>query len=165
MNPLLWIVILPVVDLVLLIWIGRHASLGFALILVAGGAVAGTALLRRVSRVSLRTMQTDLGSGQAPLAAAGKTLSLLVAGILLIVPGVLTDLLALVLLVPLGRRLLGLWLVTRLRGHIEVRGFSAFDDNSSEPAAHDRIIDVRVVDRSTELLDKPDTTTRGSGAP
>jgi UPF0716 family protein affecting phage T7 exclusion len=74
MNPLLWIVVLPVVDLVLLIWIGRHTSLGFALVLVAGGAVAGMALLRRVSRVSLRTMQTDLGSGQAPLAAAGKTL-------------------------------------------------------------------------------------------
>jgi UPF0716 family protein affecting phage T7 exclusion len=89
----------------------------------------------------------------------------LVAGILLIVPGVLTDLLALVLLVPLGRRLLGLWLFTRLRGHVEVRGFSAFDDNPSEPAAHDRIIDVRVVDRSTETLDKPDTTNRGSGAP
>ena len=55
MNPLLLIVLLPLVDIVLLVWIGRHTSLGFALLLVAGGVAAGMALLRQsIARLATR---------------------------------------------------------------------------------------------------------------
>ncbi len=155
MNPLLLIVLLPLVDIVLLVWIGRHTSLGFALLLVAGGVAAGMALLRRVSRVSLRVLQNDLATGKAPLAAAATTISHFAAGILLIMPGVLSDVLAILLLVPWGRRMLGVWLISRLRGRVEVRGFSAFDESTGEASPHDRVIDVRVVDAAPESLGGP----------
>jgi UPF0716 protein FxsA len=158
MNPLLLIVLLPLVDIVLLVSIGRHTSLGFALLLVAGGVLAGMALMRRVSRVSLRVLQNDLATGKAPLASAGTTISHFAAGTLLILPGVLSDVLAILLLVPWGRRMLGAWLITGLRGRVEVRGFSAFDESAGEAPPHDRVIDVHVVDGAREPLGGPDTS-------
>jgi UPF0716 protein FxsA len=164
MNPLLLLVALPLLDFFLLIWIGRHTSAGFALALFAGGVVAGVLLLRRVSRISMRAMQSELAAGRTPLAAAGKTVSLFAAAVLLIVPGVISDALALVLLVPLGRRLLGHWLATRLHGHVQVRGFSAFDEHAAKSDGHDRIIDVHVVDVPTDSLNGPDDGERGPRA-
>jgi UPF0716 protein FxsA len=161
MNPLLLFVVLPFVDLWLLIWIGRHTSLGFALSLVALGAIAGVVLLRRLSHVSVRAVQNDLAAGRTPLAAAGKTIALFAAALLLIVPGVISDAVALVLLVPLGRRLLGLWLATRLSGHVHVRGFSTFDEHAARSDGHDRIIDVHVVDVPTDSLSAPESSERG----
>ncbi len=162
MNPLLLFVALPLVDLVLLIWIGRHTSLGFALSLVAVGAIAGVLLLRRLSHLSVRAVQNDLAAGRTPLAAVGKTAALFAAGVLLIVPGVLSDILAFALLTPLGRRFLGLWLAWRLRGHVEVRGFAAFDGRETKGDDHDRIIDVHVVDVPTDSLHGPDSGERPS---
>ena len=141
----------------LLIWIGRHTSAGFALLLAILGLIAGVVLLRRLSNVSVRAVQNDLAAGRTPLAAAGKTIALFAAALLLIVPGVISDALALVLLVPLGRRLLGLWLATRLSGHVQVRGFSAFDEHAARSDDHDRIIDVHVVDVPTDSLSGPDS--------
>ena len=90
--------------------------------------MAGGLLLRRATRRSLRAVQMDLAAGRTPAEAIQKTLSELAAAILLIVPGVLTDLLALLLLVPISRRLVVVWLGRRMLSRIEVRGFSVFAD-------------------------------------
>ena len=120
MNPLLLIVLLPLVDIVLLVWIGRHTSLGFALLLVAGGVVAGMALLpcsvclRRLA--ALRPAKRSWPRERRPVFAGigpARRISHFAAGILLILPGVLSDGLAILLLIPWGRRLLGAWLITR----------------------------------------------------
>lgn len=162
MNPLLLLLVLPLADLLLLIWIGRHTSLGFALSLVAFGAMAGVLLLRRLSHLSVRAVQSELAAGRTPLAAAGKTAALFAAAILLIVPGVLSDALALMLFMPLGRRLLALWLASRLRGHVEVRGFAGFEEHPAKEGERDRIIDVQVVDAPNDALRGPETRDHGS---
>jgi UPF0716 protein FxsA len=149
MKLLLWpLLLLPLADLVLLFWIGRHSSGILVLLLVLGGFLLGTALLRRVTRRSVGSIQADLAAGRTPAGAVRDTLTASAAGLLLIFPGVLTDVLALLLLVPFTRAWLGAWLASQVQGHVDVRGFSGTMGRDDDEVPHDRVIDVQVIDPS-----------------
>ena len=148
--PFVTLILLPLADLILLLWIGRHTSLAFVLSLVITGVVAGSLLLRGAKRRSLRVLQSELASGNAPTTALLKVLSVIAAGALFIFPGVLTDLAAVVLLVPITRRLVGLWMARRFVVSRERRGSNDLDDGGREAAGRDRVIDVRAIDPPSE---------------
>ena len=82
-------------------------------------------------------------------------LMILLAGALLITPGVLTDLVGFALLLPVFRRVMKRWLVRRLRARIRV-SFSAngWPQPDDQPTVPDRIIDTRVIDAPPEEPDK-----------
>ena len=78
---------------------------------------------------------------------------ILVAGVLLITPGILTDLFGFALLIPAFRRVVWSLLARRLRASFQVHtsGFDPSDPagESEHPTleGHDEIIDARVVER------------------
>jgi UPF0716 protein FxsA len=146
------LLVIPLVDLILLVWIGRHTSGSFVLALILAGVLAGGFFLRRAAGHSMRVLQMDLAAGRAPVESMQRTISLVAAGVLLIVPGVLTDLLALLLLVPLTRRLVGLWIGSRVFRSVQVRGFSWNAGQAQETEGRDRVIDVQVVEPAPEAL-------------
>lgn len=123
-SPLLLMGWFPIVELVLLIAMG--ATLGFLATLawVVGTAVVGIWLLRSAGpRAYQRAMADAAASGQssASIDALG-LFSTWFGAILLILPGPLTDLLGLILVVPLLRKMtFGLWLAQRLRGVVVMR--------------------------------------------
>lgn len=100
-------VVLPLVELVLLLRIGQAidwpATIG--LVLVTG--LVGSALARWQGTKALREIQTQLASGQLPGKALFDGALILVAGAVLITPGVITDAFGFLLLLPPVRSLLG----------------------------------------------------------
>jgi UPF0716 protein FxsA len=100
-------VVLPLVELVLLLQIGQAidwpATIG--LVLVTG--LVGSALARWQGTKALREIQTQLASGQLPGKALFDGALILVAGAVLITPGVITDACGFLLLLPPVRSLLG----------------------------------------------------------
>jgi UPF0716 protein FxsA len=84
------------------------------------------------------------GGGEVPLLGAAARL---VAGVLFIVPGVLTDIMGLVLISPWGK-----WLLKSMVESLSGKMLSRFADRgrsaraNEEKSAKDEIIDVRVVD-------------------
>jgi len=100
-------VVLPLVELVLLLQIGQAidwpATIG--LVLVTG--LVGSALARWQGTKALREIQTQLASGQLPGKALFDGALILVAGAVLITPGVITDAFGFLLLLPPVRSLLG----------------------------------------------------------
>jgi UPF0716 protein FxsA len=90
-------------------WIGWPAAIG-AIIL---SSMVGMALLRRQGLGLARRAQADLQSGLMPAESLFDAACLAVAGLLLALPGFVTDLLALLLLIGPIRGLIGRWLQRR----------------------------------------------------
>ena len=101
--------VVPALELALLLQIG--ATLGawptFALLLASG--LVGAALARQQGAAVLSQLRADLQRGLPPGEHVVEGALVLAGGLLLLTPGVLTDLFGLALLVPASRRALTPW--------------------------------------------------------
>jgi UPF0716 protein FxsA len=96
--------LVPIVELALLIRIGRAISVGPTLAIVVLTGIVGAALARWQGLKALTRIQSDLAAGVMPTALLVDGLLILLAGALLVTPGVLTDAVGLSLLIPPARR-------------------------------------------------------------
>lgn len=99
--------LVPLVELFLLLRIGALIGAGPTVLLVIATGVAGAWLARREGLRSWRAVQAELEAGRLPARELLHSLLILIAGVVLVTPGVLTDLVGLLLLLrPLRRRLI-----------------------------------------------------------
>jgi UPF0716 protein FxsA len=101
------LVALPFLELALLIKAGQAAGFWATLAMLAGAAIAGALVLSRQSRGALRRAMQAIEEGRQPLPEVLDGALLMMAGLLLITPGFITDALGLVLLIAPLRRALG----------------------------------------------------------
>jgi UPF0716 protein FxsA len=99
-------------------------AVGFwtTLLLLVAASAAGAALLRSQGVTTLTRIRMMMEQGQSPVLEIVEALWLAAAGLLLLVPGFLTTLAALALLVPFTRRLVGVWLIGRYRAYAGAGG-------------------------------------------
>lgn len=112
-------IVLPVVELALLIRIGARVGALPTLALVIGTGMLGAALARRQGLRVLRQVQAETQQGRMPGEALTDGVIILMAAILLMSPGVLTDVLGILCLIPVTRRffkaLVWQWFERRVR--------------------------------------------------
>ena len=96
---------LPLVELLLLGLIGDAIGFGWTALLVVLTGVVGARMVGRQGRLVWRSLRERLAAGQIPEVELAHGAMLLVAGALLVTPGVLTDVVGLLLLVPWFREL------------------------------------------------------------
>lgn len=112
-------VLVPLVELVILVRMGQW--LGFlptaALVVVTG--IAGAALARREGLRTFSQIRSELAVGRLPAGRMFDGVLILLAGGLLLTPGVLTDLVGLALLAPPGRELVRRAVLQRVRRAVE----------------------------------------------
>lgn len=108
-------VLLPMVELALLIQVGRALGLFWTMVIVIATGLLGAVLARRQGLRAWLAIRAELRDGRMPGAALVDGLMILVGGIVLLTPGILTDLVGFALLVPGTRRLLK----RSLRGRFE----------------------------------------------
>jgi UPF0716 protein FxsA len=107
------IVAFPAVEILLFVLVGDRIGALPTVALVLASGVAGVLLVRAQGAQAIRRAQASLERGDAPVREALDGAALLVAGLLLLVPGFFTDLLALPLLAPAVRRALAAALLRR----------------------------------------------------
>jgi UPF0716 protein FxsA len=95
----------PVLELAVAIEVGRATGALPVLAALLLIAVAGTMLVRRQGAAAWRALNRSLQAGEPPSRELADATVLVLAGVLLIVPGFLTDVLAVLLLFPLTRPL------------------------------------------------------------
>lgn len=103
---LLLFVVLPAVELALLIEVGSRIGTPATLALIAVTGVVGATLARRQGLGVLRHLQREVDAGRLPAGSLVDGVLILVAGALLVTPGILTDAFGFLCLVPAFRRLL-----------------------------------------------------------
>jgi UPF0716 protein FxsA len=96
-------IVLPLVELVLLARIGRVVGFGPTVAFVIAMGVLGAAVARSQGRRVFRQWQEALSAGRVPEEGIIGGMLALFGAVLLITPGVLTDLLGLALLIPVVR--------------------------------------------------------------
>ena len=91
-------------------------------------------------------VQKEMRQGMVPAAAIGDGVLIFAAGLLLITPGVLTDVFGLSLLVPPLRKLVIKGLKYWLSKNVQVQAQAFYSKGSSEPPRKSTIIDAKVID-------------------
>jgi UPF0716 protein FxsA len=102
---LILFIVVPAVELALLIEIGRHIGVLATFGLIVGTGVLGVHLARQQGMQVLRQMQDEMASGRVPVGPLLDGILILLAGAVLITPGVLTDLFGFLCLLPGTRRI------------------------------------------------------------
>lgn len=95
---------IPVVEIAVFIQVGSRIGAGLTLLLVLVSAVFGIGLIRAQGLATAARLQALILRGESPALGMLEGLALLVAGVLLLIPGFVTDLAAFILLVPPWRR-------------------------------------------------------------
>ena len=135
--------LVPFIELALLLLIGKYTEWYVPLIIVVVTGVAGAALARHQGWQTVRRIQRELGEGKMPGDALLDGVMILVAGALLLTPGVLTDVVGISLLLPFCRRLYKALLIRWFRSRFKLDAFEAATGKSE-------IIESYVVDSKEE---------------
>ncbi|CAO3355943.1 FxsA family protein [Azospirillum palustre] len=114
MNPLLLILLLPILEIVGFIQVGDWIGAGPTIGLLALSAVVGMLIVRHQGLASLSKAQAAAARGEAPIGTVLDGFCAVLAGVLLIIPGFLTDILGILLLIRPLRRGIGRWLFSRI---------------------------------------------------
>ena len=140
---LLLLVLLGVAELALAVGLARITSWTFVFCLLAGMSLCGAWLLRRQGIRAWLSLRSDL-TVQRPVAASlADGVAVLAAAVLLMLPGLLSDVAGILLLLPPTSRPIQRWFTQRFQRHVTGRmhayaGGEVFD--------HDRIIDAKVIE-------------------
>jgi UPF0716 protein FxsA len=112
MNVAKWLLLallaLPLAELAVFIAVAASIGFAWALALVLAGSLAGALVLRHAGGNHIARVRVALGEGSfTALQADSSGFLVLLAGILLAIPGFITDFVGLLLLIAPLRRLLG----------------------------------------------------------
>jgi UPF0716 protein FxsA len=135
---LLLFTVVPVAELALLIQLGRLIGLAPTMAIVLLTGVAGAALARWQGLATLRRVQSEIAEGRMPAGALIDGLLILLAGAMLLTPGLITDAVGFLLLVPPTRAAVRRALVEAFRRRMPGGGTVVLDGEWSrkgEPAA------------------------------
>ena len=142
---ILLFVLLPFVEMVLLLLLADWTSWQVALLFIVLTGVAGAVVVRYQGLRTWRRIQADLSAGRTPSDAVWDAALIFVGGALLLTPGVLTDLFAVSLLLPVCRRFYRKTLTRWFRSRASVLYQS--DPSGGPSGGRSEVIDSYVVKR------------------
>ena len=95
---LLILVLVPVIEITLFIQLGGAIGAGWTILLILATAMIGLSAMRRQGMATLASAQLAQAQGRAPVAEVGHGILILLAGVMLFIPGFMTDAIGAVLL-------------------------------------------------------------------
>jgi UPF0716 protein FxsA len=106
-------IVFPMLEIALLVKLG--SALGFwpSFGIVVGTGLLGSTVLRHQGFAAIRRSQEALAEGHPPVEPVLDGLFLIVAGLLLITPGFISDIIGVFLLVPPIRKVIAKWAMSR----------------------------------------------------
>ena len=145
---LILFIVVPFVELALLLLLAQWIDWKLELLLIVITGVAGTLLARAQGWRTYREIECQLSQGKLPADSLIDAVLILLAGALLVTPGILTDMFGLSLLIPplraRYRRRLKQW----FRSRFHVRAYGPPDSAASRSSAE--IIDSQFIDSEDE---------------
>jgi UPF0716 protein FxsA len=165
--------LVPLVELYLLVNLGGLIGVWPTIAMVAVTGLVGAALAKREGRRALASYQEALANGQLPEEGIVSGLLILAGGVMLITPGVLTDVFGLAMMIPPIRRSVAKLVKDRLQkristGEISVMhlgaggfaagglgagGFGAQGDASGPGAG--QVVDAEIIDAREDRREPP----------
>lgn len=132
------LLLVPAIEIAVFVKVGQVIGAWKVVGLVFLSAILGAALLRYQSIGVIRRIDRDLKQGRTPDAGLFDGFLIVAGGVLLIVPGFVTDIVGLLLMIPFVRRLVRNFLKSR----ITVRGFSSYRGGFRRGRRKEDVVDL-----------------------
>jgi len=140
-------------ELVLLHYLSSESLLRFILmvVIVVGTGGLGVVVAHKQGLKTWQKIHERMSQGQSPSAELMDGVMILLGGVVLFTPGILTDIIGFVLLIPAARKPIGHWLVRWFRKQTTSR-FQQVDpgDKTASAAADEGVIDAEFTRRPAE---------------
>ena len=122
---ILLFVLVPLVELFLLLKLGSHIGVGPTVAIVVATGVFGGAMARMQGFAALRRIRESLDRGVLPTDSLVDGLFVLAGGLLLLTPGLITDVVGFLALLPPTRSRLKVWIKRRFLRNMDSRAVHA----------------------------------------
>ncbi len=114
-------IFMPLVELSILLRVGAELGPVGVLLLVVGTGAAGAALARWQGVQLLLKLRRELAQGHMPAPYLVDGVMILIAGFLLLTPGLLTDTIGFLLLIPVCRAVIKAWLKKKFEQKFKIK--------------------------------------------
>ncbi|MFQ3192543.1 MAG: UPF0716 protein FxsA [Paraglaciecola sp.] len=147
--------ILPIVEIAILINVGEQIGGWYTVGIVILTAFAGAHLVRQQGLSTLMQAQQKMQAGTMPGQEMAEGLLLVIAGVLLVTPGFITDAIGFLLSLPMTRPLIAKGVVKKLSIHMVNPSFNGdfSQQNHQQPHTTDKSKDI--IEGEFEHKDKP----------
>ena len=109
----------PVVELAILVYLGTLIGALYTILIVVATGILGAFMARNQGLAAIYRIRSSLERGIIPSNEIFDGALIVVGGLLLLTPGLITDTIGLALLVPQTRRIIGRWLRSLIRRRIQ----------------------------------------------
>ena len=114
----LFFILIPIIELAILIKVGQFIGVLNTVLIVIFTGLAGGFIARAQGLVTLMKIQKDINEGVMPTENLIDGLMILCGGILLLTPGLISDAIGLMVLMPFTRSLIKKWLKRKIKDMI-----------------------------------------------
>lgn len=116
---LLLFILVPLVELALLVYVGTLIGPWYTILIVVVTGIVGAVLAKRQGTAIVNRIRDSLERGMLPSDELLAGALVLVGGLVLLTPGIITDILGFTLLIPGTRRAAAGWLRRAIRRRLE----------------------------------------------
>lgn len=145
---LLLIIVVPFVELCLLLLLGELTAWYVPILFILGTGLLGTWLTRTQGLTVYRRIQNELAAGRMPTDSMIDGVMIFIAGLLLVMPGVLSDILGISAMIPPVRAFYRRQLVAWFH-----RTFKVTTVVAGETVQRTDVVDSYVVEKGNKLED------------
>ena len=115
------------------IYIGGEIGGLFTLLGIFVTAIIGLSLLKSQGSAVMAKIRTDLAQRLSPVGSVADSISLAVGGIMMLIPGYVTDGIGVLLFIPVLRTFAGTWMLHQLVTNKRFKGFVHIDGQGGFP--------------------------------
>ena len=138
---LLAFTLIPIIELALLIEIGSYIGVIPTIFLVVITGIVGATLARNQGMIIIRKIQNKLSTGEIPTSDMIEGLLILIGGVTLLTPGILTDITGFLLIIPFTRPFFANIAINIFKKHIKTKGFTT-QSNFRNKTKEDDYVDI-----------------------
>lgn len=164
------LLLVPIIEIGVFIAIGDRIGLFYTLLMILVTAIMGSILLRVEGFRILAQIQKEIGAGQIPAKELTNGVMILIAGVLLLTPGFVTDSIGFLLFLPPVRAAIRVFVVSRVKFKTQTNtngfrtGFSSNQTSRNSDSAQNH--NGPVVDLDEESwTTAPDPSSPWNGTP
>jgi UPF0716 protein FxsA len=157
---LVGMVALPFLEVYLIVQVGQLIGIWWTLAILCGEAVLGAFLMRREGGRAWKALNQAFASGKMPAGELADTALILVGGVLLVLPGFVTDVFGLLFLLPFTRPL-----ARKVLAYVVARRMSRLGMPTGYARRDGSVIEGETVPDTSTRSDPTTGSTGGAGGP
>jgi UPF0716 protein FxsA len=116
---MLLFILIPLIELAILVYLGTIIGALYTVLIVVATGILGAVMSRHQGLAALSRIRSNINSGIMPANELFDGALILAGGLLLLTPGIITDIVGFAVLVPQTRRIIGRWIRSLIHRRIQ----------------------------------------------